>query len=369
MEARVRDAFGAMSQEALIANNQAFLDLARATFGELHQAAKSDLDARQESIDHLVKPIADGLLQVDTKLQAFDKERASSHSALHEHLRSMGEAQQHLIGETAALVTALRAPQARGQWGELTLRKVVELSGMLEHCDFGEQESVRTAEGVQQRPDLKVRLPGDKLIIVDSKTVFDAYLDAVGATDQKARNEFLDRHAKHVRERVAELAGKDYAKQYPGSPDFVVLFLPGEAFFSAACQRDPSLLEFAIRLGVIPASPTTLITLLKSVAYGWQQQRVSRNAEEIRDQAKLLYDRVRAFAEHLLKVRAGLQNAVVNYNAAVGSLESRLLPTARKLRDLDVGPGAEIKNLEPIDEVPRLPSAPELVTHETDHAA
>ncbi|HEU4699989.1 MAG TPA: DNA recombination protein RmuC [Gemmatimonadales bacterium] len=360
-EGRLRDAFGALSHQALQANNRAFLDLARSAFGELQQAARADLDARQTGIDQLVQPIREGLGQVDAKLQAFDRERAASHAALQEHLRLMAEAQRALTGETQALVSALRAPQARGRWGELQLRRVVELAGMQEHCDFVEQATVRTAEGAALRPDLVVRLPGEKLVVVDSKTPLAAYLDALNAADDAERDAQLDRHARHVREHVAALSAKDYASEYAEAPDFVVLFLPGEAFFSAACQRDPSLIEFAVARGVIPASPTTLITVLKAVAYGWQQERIAKNAEEIRDLGQELYKRIGVLATHLDRVRKGLAGAVDAYNDAVGSLERRVLPTARKLHAMSGSPEAELDVLEPVNAHARLPAAPELV--------
>ncbi len=360
MEGQLRDAFGALSARALQANTEAFAHLANAKLAELHQSAQADLDARQESIDQLVRPVQEGLAVVDARLQAFDRDRAASAAAVQEHLRLVAEAQQQLAGETQALVTALRAPQARGQWGELQLRRVVELAGMVEHCDFVEQHTIHTDDG-RLRPDLVVRLPGRKAVVVDSKAPLVAYLDAIQATDERERGLHLDRHAKQVRDHVEALAKRDYADHVTEAPDFVVLFLPGEAFFSAACQRDPSLLEFAVTRGVIPASPTTLITILKAVAYGWQQERIAENAEQIRDLGQEMYERMRTLAGHLADIRQGLEDAVGAYNKAIGSIDKRVLPTARKFRDLGAGPGEEIATLDRVDTGLRLPAAVELV--------
>ena len=358
-ESRFRDVFGALSHQALQANNRSFLDLARSAFAELEQRARADLDARQGSIDRLVKPVQDGLVKVDAKLQEFDRQRAESAATIHEHLRQVAESHKMLTHETQALVTALRVPHARGQWGELQLRRVVELAGMQEHCDFSEQTTIQTADG-RLRPDLIVRLPGDKLVVVDAKAPLSAYLEAVEASDDATRCGHLDRHAGQVRDHIVSLSSKDYAGEFAESPDFVVLFLPGEAFFSAACQRDPTLIEFAVSRGVIPASPTTLITVLKAVAYGWQQERIAKNAEEIRDLGQELYGRMSIVAEHLARIRGGLTSAVDAYNDAVGSLEKRVLPTARKLRDLGAGTSDEVEVLEPVSLDARVASSAEL---------
>ena len=293
------------------------------------------------------------------QLVALEKERTGSHAALHEHLRLMGESQKDLAGETESLVRALRAPQVRGQWGEMQLRRVVELAGMLEHCDFVEQASLSTEEG-RLRPDLIVRLPGHKAVIVDSKAPLQAYLDAAEETDEARRGAFLDQHARQVRSHVEQLAAKDYANELAEAPDFVVLFLPGEAFFSEACRRDPGLIEYAVNKGVIPASPTTLITILKAVAYGWRQERIGENAERIRDLGIELYDRLRTTAAHLDGLRRSLAKSVESFNSAVGSLESRVLPTARKLRELGASSGDEMTVLEPVVTVPRALVATEL---------
>jgi DNA recombination protein RmuC len=360
---QLKEAFASASQEALQTNNQAFLDLAQAKLSEFQRAAQTDLEARQQSIDLLVKPVNEGLQRVDERLLAFDKERATAHAALLENLRSVTLAQGQLTTETQTLVKALRAPQVRGQWGELQLQRVVELAGMMEHCDFTQQQTVGSGDG-RLRPDMVVRLPGHKIIVVDSKAPLSAYLDAMEATDEVQRGVFLDQHAKQVKDHVVALSDKDYANEFTEAPDFVVMFLPGESFFSAACQRDPNLIDFAIGRNVIPASPTTLITVLKAVNYGWRQERIQRDAEEIRDLGQMLYERMRVAAEHLAKIRKGLEAAVAGYNSAIGTLESRVLPTARKFRDLGAGTGDEIDVLEPVDNIPRLPAATELVEPE-----
>jgi DNA recombination protein RmuC len=303
--------------------------------------------------------IREGLATMSTQLAALEKERAASHAALHEHLRLMGQGQQQLADETETLVRALRAPQVRGQWGEMQLRRVVELAGMLEHCDFIEQANVSTVDG-RLRPDLIVHLPGHKAVVVDSKAPLQAYLDAAEETDEAKRGAFLDQHARQVRTHIEQLAAKDYANELTEAPDFVVMFLSGEAFFSEACRRDPGLIEYAVNKGVIPSSPTTLITILKAVAYGWTQERIGENAERIRDLGIELYDRLRTTAAHLDTLRRSLAKTVESYNAAVGSLESRVLPTARKLNDLGAASGTEIAPLEPVDVTPRAPVAPEL---------
>lgn len=356
---RLREAFAAASQDALRLNSEQFLGLAEARFKALQEAAQVDLEGRQKSIDALVKPVNEGLEKLDTRLQAFDKERATSHSALAEQLRQMAESHKELSGGTRELVAALRSPQTRGQWGEMQLRRVVEIAGMLAHCDFVEQESVRDEDRLL-RPDMIVRLPGQKAVVVDAKAPLRAYLDALEAGDGAEQDAHLTDHARQVRERVVELSSKDYWRQFSDSPDFVVLFLPGEAFFSAAFRKDPGLLDFAVARRVIPASPTTLITLLKAVAFGWQQERIAANAEEIRKLGQDLHDRIGTVAEHLGKLRKGLVRAVDSYNGVIASMEGRVLPAARKFRDLGVGSSKGIEVMEGIDLQPRVTVAEEL---------
>lgn len=357
-EAKLKEAFALLTQEALTQNNRLFLDLAETKFADLQRATQTELATKQQAIDQLVTPVNEGLRLVAERLVAFDKDRVADRSAIQEHLRLVAGAQGQLVTETQVLVRALRSPQVRGQWGELQLQRVVELAGMVEHCDFVQQVTAES-DGGRLRPDMLVRLPGEKVVIVDSKAPLSAYLDAMEAGDAE-RDALLDTHARQVRDHIVALSGKDYANEFSAAPDFVVMFLPGEAFFSAACQRDPNLVDFAIQRGVIPASPTTLITVLKAVAYGWQQERIAKSAEEIRDLGHVLYERIRVVADHLLKMRKGLEAAVGAYNSAVGALECRVLPAARRFRDLGAGNGDEISQLESIDLVPRVTAAAEL---------
>jgi DNA recombination protein RmuC len=358
-ELRMREAFAAASRDALEANSRVFLDLARVSMSEFQQGARTDLESRQQSIDRMVGPVNEGLQRMDAALRLLDRDRTTTQATLVEHLRHMALDQQKLVGETETLVRALRTPHVRGQWGEMQLRRAVELAGMLEHCDFATQQTVQTEDG-RLRPDLIVNLPLGKVVVVDAKAPLYAYLEAMEVADEHQRARLIDRHAAQVRAHIDALAAKDYSNQFPNAPDFVVLFLPGEAFFSAACERDPAIVDYAIGLGVIPASPTTLITLLKSVAYGWQQERIAERAEEIRDLGIELYERVGTFAEHIAKVRKGLDGAVCAYNSAVGSLETRVLPTARRLREIGGNGTAEIAVLEMVVNVPRFPATSEL---------
>ena len=353
---QMRDAFAALAAQSLEANNAQFIALATATFGELRTAATGDLDLRHQRIDELVRPVREGLERVQGALVEFDKQRAAGAAGLDQQLRDLGALHQRLAGSTNDLVQALRAPQGRGQWGEMQLRRVVELAGMERYCDFQEQVHVATEEG-RLRPDLIVKLPGDKLVIVDAKAPMSAYLEAVHAESDARRELLLDQHAKQVRKHIDALASKDYASELTEATDFVVMFLPGEDFFSAACRRDPALIDYAVQQGVMPASPITLITLLKAVAYGWQQSKLSENAARIRALGEEMHDRIRILVEHLNGVRKGLQGAVESFNKAVGSLEARVMPTGRRFADLGAGSGGEIERLEPVDAAVRgLPS-------------
>lgn len=355
------DAFKALSSEALRSNNQTFLELANATLEKFQETAKGDLEKRQQAISEIVKPVRESLEKVDAKIADIEKTRADAYGSLTMQVKSLFESQNDLRRETSNLVRALRAPSVRGRWGEVQLRRVVELAGMTEHCDFFEQQSVDTDDG-RKRPDMLVRLPAGKTIVVDAKAVISAYLDAIEAPDDAARAALLMRHSKQVRDRVDELGRKNYWEQFDDAPEFVVLFLPGEMFFSAALENDPGLIEFAADRRVVLATPTTLIALLKAVFYGWRQQSLAQNAQEISALGRELYERLSVMGGHFASVGKNLNQAVGAFNKAVGSIETRVFPTARKFKELQAaGENAEIEPLAPVEQTAREPQAPELL--------
>jgi DNA recombination protein RmuC len=367
-DARVKlsDAFTALSSEALRANNQSFLDLAKTKLAEFQETAKGDLEKRQQAIGELVKPVRDSLEKVDAKILEIEKARAGAYTSLTDQVNSLLNSQKELRNETGNLVRALRAPSVRGRWGEVQLRRVVELAGMTEYCDFAEQVST-TAEEQRFRPDLMVKLPGGKSIVVDAKAVLSAYLDALEAPDEAARLALVQRHARQIRDRVEELGRKAYWEQFQPAPEFVVLFLPGEMFFSAALEQDGGLIEFAADRKVVLATPTTLIALLKAIFYGWRQQHLAKNAQEISELGRELYKRLAVMGGHLSRVGKNLNQAVVAYNDTISSVESRVLVTARKLKDLQAAPeGLELDALAPVEQITRQLSAPELLNGEPE---
>jgi DNA recombination protein RmuC len=356
---KLADAFKALAAEALKSNNQSFLELAKATLEKFQETAKGDLEKRQQAIQELVKPVRESLEKVDTKINELEKVRAGAYTGLTEQVKSLMETQKQLQSETGNLVKALRRPQVRGRWGEIQLKRVVEMAGMLDHCDFFEQQSTETEDG-RLRPDLLVRLPGTKNIVVDAKAPLSAYLDAIEAKDDESRTARLQAHARQVRDHICALGRKSYFEQFTPAPEFVVLFLPGEVFFSAALEYDPELIEMGVEQNVIIATPTTLIALLRAVAYGWRQEKLAENAKEISDLGKELYKRLANMGDHLAKLGKSLTGATEAYNKAVGSLETRVLITARKFKELGTtGLDDEIMELPPIEVTPRLLQAPE----------
>jgi DNA recombination protein RmuC len=350
-EARFREAFQALSAEALKGNNAAFLDLARSALGEFQQGARADLDARRTEVETLVAPIRESLGRFDAAVQGIEKERLEAYVSLKEQVLSLSEGQTQLRGQTAALVNALRAPAVRGRWGEFQLRRLVEMAGMIENCDFVEQAQLETPDG-RLRPDVLVHIPGGKTIVIDSKVPLAAYLEALEADDEQLRRDRIRAHALQVRKHVELLGGKAYASQLSSSPDFVVMYLPLESAFAAALQEDPGILDFAADRCVIPAGPMTLLTHLKAAAYGWRQERIASNAERISELGRDLFDRIATLASHFADVGSHLGRAVDAYNRAVGSLERRVLTQARRFKELGAATG-DMPEIETVGTTPR----------------
>ena len=350
-QVKLKEAFQSLAGEALAASNSQFIELAKSKFDALQKEAEGDLEQRKVAIASLVNPLESALKDLRSEVTRIESARQEAYGSLRSEVQILANTNKELREETGSLVNSLRQPQVKGKWGELTLQRVVELAGMVLHCDFKLQESVTTEEG-RLRPDLTVYLPGGTQIVVDSKVPLEAFLRAMNASDDAEYREAMLQHAALVREHIKCLSGKEYWKQFDSTPEFVVLFVPGESFFSAALEHDPTLIEDAIDKKVVLASPTTLIALLRAIAYGWRQQSVAENAERIKDLGKELYDRAMKFAELFSEIAKGLERANKAYNSAVASFDSRLVPSARKFKEMGVGT-ADVPSLDPVETFPR----------------
>lgn len=365
-ETSMKDAFQALSMDALAKSRAAFLDQAQATFGQFREGALKDFAAKETTFAQLVSPIRESLSKFESHVHEIEQKRGEAYAGLSEQFASFKEGQVLLRGETERLVTALRAPSVRGRWGEFQLRRVVEMAGMIQHCDFVEQSTIQGEDG-RLRPDLIVRLPGGKTVVVDAKVPLSAYMDARDARDENARREFIQQHARQLRKHVAELSDKSYSDQLTSSPDFVVMYVPIESAFADAVQADPALLDDAVSGNVIPAGPMTLLSLLKGAAYGWRQERIAQSAEQISELGKELYNRIGVMAAHLSQVGEALGRATLAYNKAVGSMESRVLVQARRFKELGAAVGEDIPEMETVSHAPRQLAIPGLEPEDDLH--
>ncbi len=339
---QLSDSFHALAAEALKSNSSEFLKLAQENLKQFQTRAEGDLAQREKAVANLVAPIREALDKTEQQIRQMEKERQAAYGSLTKHLETMAETQRLLQGETRNLVQALRRPEVRGQWGEMTLKRLAELAGMVQYCDFSEQASVASDAGGKLRPDMVVHMPDGRDIVVDAKTPLDAYLSAIEASDDNHRAQALERHARKVRERVRELSAKSYWQQFKNAPDFVVLFIPGDQFLSAALDVDHKLLEDALAERVILATPTSLVALLRAVGYGWRQEQLAENAEKIREEGERLYERLGTFNDYLVKLGNSLNSSVNNYNKAMGSFDARILPSARKFTEMGITPKKEL---------------------------
>lgn len=343
---QMADTFAALAANALKENHDTFIKLAQGNLSELHQKAQHELLNREKNIEGLLKPIKEGLEKTEIEIRRMENERKEAYGALQRHLESMALSQLALQSETRNLVTALKRPEVRGQWGEITLKRLVELAGMVEHCDFYPQET--SSGDARLRPDMIIRLPDQREIIVDVKTPMDAYLSALEAQDEQQRKDCCRRHAKNIKDRIKELSGKAYWEHYKDALDFVILFIPGDQFLSAALEVERQLIETALQERIILATPTSFIALLRAINYGWRQQLLAVNAEKIKEVGEELYKRLATFAEHLEKIGHALNTAVVHYNKAVGSYDRQIIPGARKFTEMGVADKKILNDLEPL---------------------
>jgi len=354
---QLRESFQALAAVTLKSSTDEFIKLADQKIGNVHKEAAIDLTRRQQELGALVAPIKDTLLQVDAKLKEVDKNRVDDSASMRTMLSLVGQTQQQLQQETQNLVRALRSPGVRGRWGEVQLRKVVELAGMMEHCDFDEQPTIFTESG-RMRPDMIINLPGGRSIVVDAKAPLDAFLDAQAAADDGIRSGKLADHVRQVKDHVAKLGAKAYWDQFPASPEMVVLFLPAEAIYMAALEQDALLIDYGVTRNVIIASPLTLIALLRAAAFGWKQERLTINAEEISRLGRSLHESVATMAEHLEDLRRRMDGTFSTFNRVIGSFENNVLVKARRFRELGAGSAKEIPLIDPLETVARKLDAP-----------
>ena len=356
---QLKDSFQALSSEALSKNNESFLNLAKSTLEKYQEGAKGDLDKRQEAINKTVEPVGDALKAFNERVDKIEERRTQTDASIGQQLKQLAESQVQLSKTTGSLVQALRAPQVRGQWGEMQLRRTVEMAGMINYCDFEEQASIESSDGQRQRPDMIIRLPNERVVVVDSKVPLAAYLDALQSDDPDHQKERMVAHARHIRDHIKGLSAKSYWTQFENAPEFVVLFIPNETIFSAALEQDPELIEQGVLNKVILATPTTLIALLKAIAYGWQQEAIAREAKDIAALGKELYERVSVVTGHFTKLGKSLDQSVGCYNKTVNSLESRLLVTAKKFYALDSASSEFLPEPSLIENQPSLPKQEE----------